>query len=659
MPLLIKAPTVSRFRLIHELFRFSPFIVVFWWTIAVLAIWHFKVLGVGTLEMQSINWRFEFRGPVKADPRIVMVGIDNASIFGDSLGDDEIEEEPDLGLLKNFPYPRKAFGIALEKIAEAGAKAVMFDVVFEKDSPLGTEEERAKDNAYFREKLLKYHDKAVIGANYQDVVTQERLKAAPTLLAMPIPELLPGEPVKDEDVVGFVNVLPDADGAIRNVWAVGWPHISQEEESIPYMASALAVKKAFPNVRLPAECEPRIIDYAGPSGTYAVVPFYHLIKKKSWDRPPINGGEIFKDKIVIIGPYANNFHDFHPTPFGMGKYGPMPGPEVHANVMATLLSEKIFHPLWDGRSYVLTTVIGLMLCYGLPLTKSALGKLVPGFIIGIAYFGFAQFSFERWNLILPYVPVLGLIIGSTSSVVIGQAIFDQLEKRRLGKMLQRYVSQNVAKELIESGEDISIPKKRFITVLFSDVRDFTSLSEQSDPGPLMQQLNEYLTEMVDCVFQHHGTLDKFIGDAVMAVFGSPKSQGKQEDAWNAVLTAIKWREKLAELNEKWQKEGRPAFRIGVGINSGEAMTGEFGSRQKVEYGAIGDSVNVASRVEGLNKGQGTDILITETVYELVADRVEVELRGDIPVKGRSKDVKVYALKSIKKVSQTKEDSSKG
>ena len=164
---------------------------------------------------------------------------------------------------------------------------------------------------------------------------------------------------------------------------------------------------------------------------------------------------------------------------------------------------------------------------------------------------------------------------------------------------------------------------------------------------LVAQLNEYLTAMVDVVMKYDGTLDKFVGDAIMTVYGAPTSAGDAEDAWRAVQTAAEMRARLAELQQRWRAAGKPELRIGVGLNHGEVVVGNIGSPQRMEYTVIGDPVNVASRVEGLNKEFGTDILLTESVYELVKERVDAKLIGSVSVKGREQKVNVYALERLK------------
>ncbi len=642
--------------------KVAPYVLTGLWTLTVLAMWlclafQFDPFGIWGWELRSFNARFHNRGPVTPDPRIVFLAIDDASVLGESIDDEDIKRNPGFEYLKDFPYHRKAWAVAIEKLVNAGAKAVVFDILITKGSPLGTGAKGKADDKALADAIRKYRDKVVIGANHG--TTDIGGGAATTKpLMLPSSTVLPDEKdVAMTNVVGFVNFNRDMDGMVRQMNPHGWPYVPQgfDQDVLPYSIDALGVKKAFPQIRLPAHDEGRYIIFSGPNGTYDPIPFYFLFKTKSWDRdrPPLFGGTIFKDKIVFIGPRANFLHDEHFAPFGDGRDGNpefMFGPDVHLHAISTLLSERNLQPMTFGQGLLLIAIVGLSYMAILPMARSPFGKFVPAVAFGWGYLWLAQKMFEGYDLFIPLVPVEIIIVGSALSVIAFQAIAEQIEKLRVSGMFQQYVSKNVAEELIKSGRDVDsimAPQKRTVTMLFSDVRDFTTMTEKSEPGPFVAQLNEYLTAMVECVFNNHGTLDKFVGDAVVAVFGSPTSRGLQEDAWCAVKTAVEMRARLAELNARWKKEGKESFRFGIGLNHGDVMAGDIGSNQKKEYGVIGDAVNVAARVESETKSQKTDILITDSVYQLVKDRVDTEHRGGIHVKGRTKEVDMYALNGLK------------
>ena len=249
----------------------------------------------------------------------------------------------------------------------------------------------------------------------------------------------------------------------------------------------------------------------------------------------------------------------------------------------------------------------------------------------------AWWSFVLYRLLLPVVAPLWVLAGGGVLGIVMQVVRERLDKNRVRQTLEKYVSAPVATEILRRNDEYEHSlggERRHVTILTSDVRGFTTLSETSDPFELVQQLNEYFTAMVEVVMRHEGTLDKYIGDAILAVYGAPLSAGPVVDALRAARTAVEMRDELAKLQEGWKAQGRPPIKIGIGLNSGYAIVGNIGSPRRMEYTVIGDVVNVACRVEALTKEFGTDILITESVYELIRDYAEVELLEPRRLRGR-------------------------
>ena len=182
--------------------------------------------------------------------------------------------------------------------------------------------------------------------------------------------------------------------------------------------------------------------------------------------------------------------------------------------------------------------------------------------------------------------------------------------------------------------------------MFSDIAGFTTMSEKFPPEEVKRVLDEYLTAMTDIVFRNNGILDKYIGDAVMAIFGNVGSNDPADDAYRVVKTALEMTEQMKELRQKWVAEGSIAMQIRIGIHSGEALVGNFGSPLKMDYTVIGDTVNTAARLEGLNKDFGTTVMISQSTYELIMDKVDVRSLGPAPVKGKSEAIHVYEVLSL-------------
>ena len=583
------------------------------------------VTGLLRQELATLDLRYWLRGRQPVAPEIVLLTIDQRSLVADLFTPAELQANPQLAELAGFPFPRRVYAAALDRLVKAGAQVVGIDLLF-----LAPKD----DDDQLQAALARYRQRVVLGSNFSD---DGRQLMAPTPV---VPAELPVE-----SVTGFVNYWPDADGVVRRckfkttaaavaglapttaepVWAsFDWQIAQRYRPALPVTAS--------------------YINFPGPTDSFPSYPFYELFYAKTWDRN-LQHGEVFRGKIVLIGPGGNFQHDQHPTPWGV-----MNGVEVHAAGIATLLHGHAPHdaPVWVG----LLLIVGLALLSATVLNTGAhpLVKLLLLAAGCAGYLGGAGFVFARWGLILVVAAPVWTVAGGGVLGIAMQVAVERLEKLRVRRTLEKYVSRPVAAEILRHGDEYAnslTGERKPVTILFSDIRDFTSLSERSDAFALVQQLNEYFTEMVDVVMKHDGTLDKFVGDAIMAVYGAPLSIGAAEDAWRAVQTAAEMRTRLAGLQQKWAKAGKPVLRIGIGLNHGDVIVGNIGSPQRMEYTVIGDPVNVASRVAGLNKQYGTDILLTESVYALVKAHVEVQSLEAAAVKGREQKLTVYALTSVK------------
>jgi adenylate cyclase len=220
------------------------------------------------------------------------------------------------------------------------------------------------------------------------------------------------------------------------------------------------------------------------------------------------------------------------------------------------------------------------------------------------------------------------------------------ERERLKDTFGRFINKDIAEKAL-SGELTLGGETKTVTVFFSDIRAFTAISEKLEPNEVVGFLNEYMTAMVNCIDKTHGVVDKYMGDAIMGVWGAPVSAGKTEqDAFNCVVAALMMRHALMEFNKGRGGDKKPVIRIGCGINTGDVVAGQIGSTSRMEYTIIGDAVNLASRTESLNKPLGTDILITENTYNLIAEYVQVEEMPSVTIKGKVRPVKMYAVINI-------------
>ena len=372
------------------------------------------------------------------------------------------------------------------------------------------------------------------------------------------------------------------------------------------------------------------INYHGPRGTYPYYSIADVVQHKF-------ARGTFKDKIVLIGASATGIADLRTPPYGEIDY---PGVEVHANVIDNMLHQNFLvrgvkQQLWDG---ILIVILGLPLGIWMALASprwmwSGVALLAP--LVAVDY---AAFLRGWWlNFTIPALTLTSNVL----LVSLYRALFEEKEKRRVRTAFGQYLSPEVIRRLLLNPRLVE-PKKTKITVMFSDIRGFTTISEKLDAQDLALFLNEYLSDMTRLVFEHSGTLDKYIGDAVMAFWGAPFEEPGH--AARGCHTALKMMDRVHEMQKKWEAEGKPRLDIGIGLNTGVASVGNMGSVLRYGYTALGDTVNLSARLEGLNKDYGTHILVNETAYAAVrADGFVFRELDLIRVKGKLQPVVIYEL----------------
>jgi adenylate cyclase len=343
---------------------------------------------------------------------------------------------------------------------------------------------------------------------------------------------------------------------------------------------------------------------------------------------------------VFIGLTASGLVDVFPTPFGEGI---MPGIQLHASMADSILSNDFVRPA-PKPTRVLST-IGLAMLIGLmattlPYLGAAAGALLV--ISGWTWLSLYVFRDGLWlNVSQPLLGCALALFGGTAY----QYFVEGAEKRAVKRLFGRFVSKDVFHQLMANPELARLGgKRREMTVLFSDIRGFTPISEKLSPEEIAELLRDYMTSMTDAVFKHGGTVTQFVGDEIMALYNAPFDQ--DDHAGQAVHTALAFQAKVEELSKRWQARCGAALRTGVGINTGPAVVGVIGSAQRVEYGAIGDTINVGSRLEGLTKEFATPIVIGEATRELVKGRFRLRPLGEIAVRGKAVPVKMYGVEGV-------------
>jgi len=374
-----------------------------------------------------------------------------------------------------------------------------------------------------------------------------------------------------------------------------------------------------------------LINYHGPANTYPHYSMADVVQNKF-------APGAFRGKIVVIGATATGIGDIKATPYSTGT--DYPGVEVHANVIDNLLHGNF---LQRGAHQQLFDV-GLILLLGLPLgifmalvppRFMVFGVLLLAPLLWIDYEAFLRGSWL--NFTLPAITIVSNVL----LVSLYRALFEEKEKRKVRSAFGQYLSPEVIRRLLLNPRLVE-PRKTEISVMFSDIRGFTTISEQLDAQELALFLNEYLSDMTRLVFKYFGTLDKYIGDAVMAFWGAPfEVEGHAIKACESALAMMK---RVYEMQQKWEAEGRPRLDIGIGISTGNASVGNMGSSLRYGYTALGDTVNLSSRLEGLNKDYGTHIIVNETTYAGATNVGFVFRELDlIRVKGKSQPVTIYEL----------------
>ena len=379
------------------------------------------------------------------------------------------------------------------------------------------------------------------------------------------------------------------------------------------------------------------INFYGPGGTFTTYPAVDVIKKR------IPKGT-FKDKIVFIGVTEKAVYDIRVTPVD-SLY---PGAEVHPTLVANILQARYL--IRDVRTQALellfVILLPLILSFLLYRMKHTFVSLLVFSLFALFVAGMDFYLFSFFGLVLSVTyPLLAISLAYLSIEAYRNLVVERKSKF-YRKAFSTYVPPQLVAEIIKDPARLKLGgEKRTITVLFSDIRGFTTLAERMPPDELVSMLNEYLTPMTEIVFKEEGTLDKYIGDAIMAIFNAPLEL--KDHPARACTVALNMARKVPELNKKWAKMGRPPIAIGVGLNTGEAVVGNMGAELRFDYTAIGDAVNLASRLEGQTKTYGVDIIASEHIYRACKDSFIFRDIDYIKVKGKEEASGVFHLMGFK------------
>ena len=622
-------------------------------------------LYLSLTDIRAMDYRLLQRGVLKPGPEVVIVAIDDDSV----------------ATIGRWPWPRSILAQLVDDVAAADPAVIGFDIVFSESSAFREGEGLSarpkhldlntwdmvqaamKDQDTTLVEAVKKSDRAVLGyffnfegpknpdmssrVSMYNVVQGSATGRSRVPIGREIrPNLPPFNAAARE--VGYFNVIPDKnDGSIRRApLAVRYGN----DMAIPLSLAMLRVYKPdWPlairfgdfgvdsvhvgKIDVPVDENGQlVINYRGPGMTFPHYPAKDVLSGKI-------PAELFRGKMVLIGITATAVQDIRVTPFDVV----CPGVEIHANVIDNILKgDFISQPNWlvlvdIAALLALTLIIGFAMRY----TR---GVVAAAFVVALLalYLIATQWLFVAHGLPLTIVYALLAIALTYASVAVQHYMTEEREKKKIRKALDLYLSPSMAKLVSDQPERLKLGgEKRELTVFFSDIRGFTTIAERLQPEELVELLNVYLGNMTDIIFKYDGMLDKYIGDAVMAVWGAPLPQ--EDHAQRACRATMQMLSRLETLNEEWQGRGWPRLSIGIGVNTGPMVFGNMGSAQHLSLTVMGDNVNLGARLEGLNKLYGTHAIATESTLRAAGDLVVARELDLVRVKGKFEAVRIFEM----------------
>jgi adenylate cyclase len=583
------------------------------------------------LERRVYDGWFTLRGPLPRPDEVVVVAID-------------LDSEASLG---RYPWTREWHARLLRNLHRAGARVVAFDLTFADAFP---------EQDFVLRAAIDETGIAVLGAK-TDVVF--RRGATGHRLEEPA-EGLRGAPT------GIVDVRPDGvDGVVREYPVLhpspqgARPQLALEVALRALGLPADSLREAPGGWHLAGRFIPRgpaggmLLDYLGPPGSFPLHSYVTVVDDAGtdvgeWDMDAFEdlaADGVFRDRIVLVGSTVPEHHDLHATPYrdvaGTGGAVLMPGVEIHAHAVAAILAGRHLRAVPRPLQYAWAALLALVAVAAAGRARGLRGAGATGALIALtlaaAWMLFTQRGLWLWSV----APVLsvGLAYAGSAAVLLRE---EAREKARIRGIFQHYVPPEVVGELIRRPELLALGGEEHVaTILFSDVTDFSAVAEGLAPAQLVSLLNDYLTAMTDVVMEHGGIIDKYLGDALMAEFGVPIPA--EDHAVRACRAALHMQRELAHLRALWRRTGRPALHARIGINTGRVLVGNLGSRRMMDYTCMGDHVNLASRLEGVNKAYGTRILVSGFTWREVEAHFVGREVDRVRVMGRAEAVSVHEL----------------
>jgi len=585
------------------------------------------------IEHKITDFKFAVRGGDEkqiGNSDIVIVAIDDQSFAN---------------IPYKYPWPRTYHAKLVDNLKRAGAKVIVYDVVFSEKSKIDPSQD-----GKFRDSIAKANNVVLAGK----MVVQDRAGYNMLSLLPPIKEF------RDFATFGVADTKFDTDGFVRR-YILFRDYNGKRYFSLGLQAiiSWLELKGDYKNwfvetdkgdfnianrynIKKYDDLPSSLINYYGPAYTFKTISFEQVVDEDGFKL--LLERDVFKDKIVLVGATVSELHDQFSTPFYIsGNETLTSGVEIHANFIQNVLDQNFIFSVDSYLIYITTILFALIAAYLIRKTKPVVEILVTVLIAG-CYFLINIILFTKANILMNFFTPIGALALSFVGCNTYQYFAEEKEKLHIRSVFKHYLAENVVESVLKDTDALSFGgKKKHLTVLFSDIRSFTTYSEKYAPEEVVNILGEYLTEMVNVILQYNGMLDKFVGDEVMAVFGAPAYY--TDHAEKACYTALDMMRTLDRLKEKWNEEGRDSFDIGIGINTGDMIVGNLGSKQIFDYTVIGDAVNLGARLEGVNKIYKTakNIIISEYTKNEIGNDLITRKLDLVRVKGKVKPVAIFEL----------------
>jgi len=656
-----------------------PIVIILFVTLGISSLYHYKILD--QLEGLSYDWQMsQIRADKKISDEVAVILIDESSL--DAMDN----------YAGRWPWPRFVYADLLQFLSYAEPKGVMFDIMISEkhlfdqekgetinpddyelveasatypfayhatrflDDKLETDElgeNSLVDKSAMHVELNKplpedfisrfALEKRSISDDYPATIVKNLQSPQNNNFYLPFPEL-----AESTNGIGVVEVGADNDSVYRrarlfhNYANLHYPSLSTTAIFDDKKYKEIIRKGNnihFDSLTIPIdEDEKMLVNYYGKYTTFsfsALVASLQSIQSGNLENLIVDPEEL-KNKYIFVGGSAAGLNDLKNTPIDEH----LPGVFIHASMTSNILTNDFLTPANSKLTYTAIFILAILTALCVLFVKRTYIQHTIPLIVGVAFAYFSFYQFQN-NIVIELVAPLASLSAAWVLSITAMVLMEGREKRKFKRMMGQYLSPAVLTTLIDNQEDFAkaeVGSTENITILFSDIRSFTNISEKLSADKVVEMLNYYFSSMTDSIFEHEGTIDKFIGDAIMAFWGAPVISTDHPD--QATLSALDMIERLKEVNVWITDKGLDPIGIGIGIHTGDAILGNIGSESKLDYTIIGDNVNLASRIEGLTKQYGVQILITEDTFNRLTIEIPCLIADVVRVKGKKLPIKV-------------------